>query len=80
MRYLQTVICSLALVAALPVATPASVVSRSRAKVLPADTDPTSLATAVAALLDGLALHAYVRPEVDFTPAGEAIASLLERK
>ncbi len=45
---------------------------------LPPTTDAAGLATALAALLDGLALHAYMRPGIDFTPVGKAIAALLE--
>jgi AcrR family transcriptional regulator len=48
------------------------------AGVLPPDTDGPGLATALTALLDGFALHAYMRPDVDFAPAGEALATLLE--
>ena len=43
---------------------------------LPPTTDATGLATALAAALDGLAMHAYVRPEADFVAAGEALAAL----
>jgi AcrR family transcriptional regulator len=45
---------------------------------LPADTDVSGLTTALTALLDGLGLHAYMRPAVDFQPAAEALATLLE--
>lgn len=45
---------------------------------LGSDTDPAALARALTALLDGLVLHAYMRPEVDFAPAAEALARLLE--
>lgn len=43
------------------------------------DIDPGGLATALTAILDGLGLHAYMRPDVDFGPAAEAFAVLLER-
>lgn len=41
-------------------------------------TDATGLATALTAFLDGLVLHAYMRPEVDFAPAAAAVTALLE--
>lgn len=45
---------------------------------LPGDVDSKALATALTALLDGLVLHAYMRPGVDFRPAADAIADLFE--
>ncbi len=45
---------------------------------LPAGTDAAAMAVALSAILDGLGLHAYVRPDVDFAAAGEAIASIFE--
>lgn len=45
---------------------------------LPADTDPAGLATALTALLDGLVLHAYMRPGLDFRSATDALARLME--
>lgn len=45
---------------------------------LGSQTDPKGLATAIAALLDGLVLHAYMRPRVDFEQATEALAALIE--
>jgi len=45
---------------------------------LGADTDAGGLATALTATLDGLVLHAYMRPDVDFAPAAEALAVLVE--
>lgn len=45
---------------------------------LPTGIDAKGLATALTALLDGLVLHAYMRPGVDFRPAAESIADLLE--
>lgn len=47
---------------------------------LPPETDIDGLATGLTALLDGLGLHAYMRPELDFTPTGEALAALLESR
>lgn len=44
---------------------------------LPDSVDPSGLATALTALLDGLVLHAYMRRGVDFRPAAESIADLL---
>lgn len=41
-------------------------------------TDPAGLARALTATLDGLALHAYMRPEVDFESAAAALADILE--
>ncbi len=40
------------------------------------DIDPAALATAITALLDGLVLHAYVRPPGDLAAAGDALAAL----
>lgn len=45
---------------------------------LPAGVDSSGLATALTALLDGLVLHAYMRPDVDFRPATDSIADLLD--
>lgn len=45
---------------------------------LATDTDPAGLAIALTAMLDGFVLHAYMRPEVDFAPAAEALAVLVE--
>lgn len=45
---------------------------------LPADTDPAGLATALTALLDGLVLHAYMRPGLDFRSATDALSRLME--
>lgn len=48
------------------------------ARALPPNTDAAGLALALIAALDGLILHAYMRPDVDFTKAVEAIAALVE--
>lgn len=40
--------------------------------------DAKGLATALAAALDGLVLHAYMRRDVDFVDAAEALAALME--
>ena len=40
------------------------------------DVDATALARALTALLDGLVMHAYVRPDADFVAAGESLAVL----
>jgi len=45
---------------------------------LGANTDVSGLATALTAMLDGFVLHAYMRPAVDFAPAAEALAKLVE--
>lgn len=45
---------------------------------LPPGTDAAALAVALSAILDGLGLHAYVRPDVDFAAAGEAMATIFE--
>lgn len=45
---------------------------------LPGDLDPAGLATALTATLDGLVLHAYMRPGVDFQPAADALARLVD--
>jgi AcrR family transcriptional regulator len=44
---------------------------------LPADTDAEGVAVAMTAMLDGLALHAYVDRDLDVARAGRAIARLL---
>lgn len=43
------------------------------------DTDAAGLATALTAVLDGMVLHAYMRPEANLGPAAEALAVLIER-
>lgn len=45
---------------------------------LPKGLDATGLAIALTAMLDGLVLHAYMRPGTDFEPAADALARLLE--
>jgi AcrR family transcriptional regulator len=45
---------------------------------LSSNTDTAALATALTATLDGLVLHAYMRPNVDFGPAADALAVLVE--
>lgn len=45
---------------------------------LPEGTDAGALAVALTAVLDGLGLHAYLRPDVDFAAAGEAMATVFE--
>ncbi len=44
---------------------------------LPAAVDPVGMAQLVAALLDGVALHRYVDPDVDFTPLVGEIVRLI---
>ena len=46
---------------------------------LAAKTDPAGLATALTAALDGMALHAYMRPGADLASAAESLATLIER-
>lgn len=46
---------------------------------LGAETDPAGLATALTAALDGMALHAYMRPGADLGSAAESLAALVER-
>lgn len=41
--------------------------------------DPAGLATALTAALDGLALHAYMRPDADLGSAAESLAALVEK-
>lgn len=45
---------------------------------LASGTDPAGLATALTAVLDGLVLHAYMRPGTSFGPAAEALATIIE--
>lgn len=42
------------------------------------NTDAAALARGLTALLDGLMLHAYMRPDLDFGSATEALAALVE--
>jgi AcrR family transcriptional regulator len=46
---------------------------------LAAETNPVGLATALTAALDGMALHAYMRPGADLASAAESLATLIER-
>lgn len=46
---------------------------------LGAETDPAGLATALTAALDGMVLHAYMRPGADLGSAAESLAVLVER-
>lgn len=41
-------------------------------------TDPAGLATALIAALDGMILHAYMRPGANLGPAAESLAALVE--
>jgi AcrR family transcriptional regulator len=44
----------------------------------PVGVDSAGLATALTALFDGLVLHAYMRPGVDFRPAADSVADLFD--
>lgn len=48
------------------------------ARALGAETDPAGLATTLTAALDGVALHAYMRPGADLGSAAESVAALVE--